>query len=531
MVESEEVILQVERILQSPDFHATPKQREFLRFVVQTTLGGSSDKIKGYTIALNVYQRAKEFDPRTDPIVRVEAGRLRRALDQYYSSTGRHDPIRIDIPKGGYVPSFDTQEKTNQHHPKSKMSILDDNTGGEPSIAVMPLANLSGDQGQDYFADGLTEELTVELSRYQEFRVIASQSTMRFKKQPYDLFSAARDLGVRFLLTGTVRKDSKYVKINFSLLDARVNATVWSHSYKRTLNPSELISLQEEIAHQSVGVIADQYGFVIRRLSRDSRKKVPASIQSYDAILSFYHYETVLSSQVFEKAFTALQHAVKMDPEYGLAWAMLGHLYADNHALGFMPIEDSLGKALLHAQKGATFSPEDQFTQDALTLVYFHLGNKKLFLAHVEKTLALNPNAPYVVGVAGWHLMLMGEWKRGRKLLHKGMKLNPYHPTWFYLATFMDYYRQDEYELAYGEAQKFNLPMLFWDPLLRAISHIKMTRLKKAHAAIDELLNTRPDFLNTGRQLIGNYIKTDALIDRIIDDLSMAGCMVLDSRK
>ena len=169
----EAIRVQLERILESAEFRASDKQRKFLSFVVDETLEGRASQLKGYTIAVAVYGRTEGFDPQVDPIVRVEAGRLRRALEHYYLTAGKNDPVRIKIPKGGYVPTFHgirippsgAQTRTSEREDSAPA------TG--PSIAVMPLLNLTGDEDQDYFADGLTEELTAELARYQEFQVIA----------------------------------------------------------------------------------------------------------------------------------------------------------------------------------------------------------------------------------------------------------------------------------------------------------------------------------------------------------------------
>ena len=171
---------------------------------------------------------------------------------------------------------------------------------------------------------------------------------------------------------------------------------------------------------------------------------------------------------------------------------------------------------MTYAQKGAALAPENQFAQDALSLVYFHRGDKDLFLKQVEQTLALNPNSPYFLGVAGWHTMLLGEWGRGLVLMQEGMKLNPYHPSWFHLATFMNHYRREEYENAFTEALKFNCPELFWDPLMRAAAHAQMGREKDARTAVGELLELVPDFATQGRRLIGRYVKVGGLTDRII---------------
>jgi adenylate cyclase len=512
---AEAVRAQLDRIVQSPRFKASDKQKHFLEFVVNETLKSRASQIKAYSIAMAVYGRPKSFNPQEDPIVRVEAGRLRRALANYYLASDGNDPVRIEIPKGGYVPEF-------IHTPEPPDPIGVDFPAG-PAIALLPLANLSGDEGQDYFVDGLTEELTSELVRFQDIAVIAPQSAMRLRQQTIDPKQIGRDLGVRFLLTGSVRKGTSSVKVALQLFDTASAQQVWAESYKEGLAAAGLISMQETIARSVVGIIADHYGLINHRLSKEARKKVPADMTAYDAVLRFYHYENTLTAKSFEKAMTALETAVQIDPEYGLAWSMLGHLHADNYALGFRPMEDPLGKAKKYASKGVALDPKNQFVRDAITLVHFHSGNKEMFLRSVTETVALNPNAPYIVGVAGWHLCLYGEWERGRALLAKGMALNPYHPSWFRLASFLDFYCQEDYESALEEALKFNFPKLYFDPLMRAAVLGQMGRGLEAKAAADELLELVPDFTSRGRALIGKYLKVDDVIDDVIEGLQKAG--------
>jgi adenylate cyclase len=519
---------QLERILQSNEFRGSDKQKKFLTFIIDETLEDRTSQLKGYTIAVAVYGRAKTFDPQVDPIVRVEAGRLRRALEHYYLTAGKNDPLRIKIPIGGYKPTFQRNSLTPSKTQSQAIEQQDRGLTTGPSIAVMPLLNLSSDEDQTYFADGLTEELTSELARYQEFKVIASQSTMQFKDRNDDPSKVGRDLGVRFLLAGSIQKDSKTVKIAVRLIDVFTKAQIWGESYKRDLTAADLIELQEEITSRIVGIIADQFGLISRKLSKESAKKSPTELKAYDAILRFYHYETVLTASAFAKALAALEQAIDIDPEYGLAWAMLGHLHADNHALGFCEIEAPLEKALTFAQKGVALEPHNQFARDALTLVYFHQGNKDHFLQHAEETLVLNPNSPYVVGVAGWHMALFGEWDRGLALLKKGMKLNPYHPSWFHLAPYMDYYFRGEYEKAFSEALKFNFSGLYLDPVMRAAALSQLGRQKEAQTAIRELRKLEPDFATRGRWLIRRYVKVDDLVHKIIEGLQKAGLADLE---
>jgi adenylate cyclase len=524
----EAIRLELDRILKSPQFKGSDKQRAFLRFIVDEVLAGRSSQLKGYTIAVAVYGRNENFDPQVDPIVRVEARRLRRVLEHYYLTAGGNDPVRIEIPKGGYAPSFHMV----QTQPCGGNTLNAQPDPGElhpgPSIAVIPLTNLTGDEAQDYFTDGMTEELITELARFQEFQVIASQSTMHFKGENFNTKEVGRDLGVRFLLAGSVRMESKELKVSIRLIDTSTTTQIWAESYRRELTAANLIAIQEEISHSIVGRIADQYGLIIRRLSRESRKKAPADMKAYDAVLRFYHYETVLTLGSFQQALTALERVIEIEPEYGLAWAMLGHLHADNYALGFCEIDSPLDKALTFALKGVALAPDNQFAQDALTLVHFHRGDKASFQKHAEKTIALNPNAPHTVGVAGWHMALIGNWERGLSLLKKGIRLNPYHPSWFHLVPYMNYYRRGDYENAYAEALKFNYPDFFWDPLLRAAALGQIGGAREARIAVAELLKLVPDFAARARQMIGYYVKVNDLVDMVLEGLRKAGLSDLE---
>jgi len=183
---------------------------------------------------------------------------------------------------------------------------------------------------------------------------------------------------------------------------------------------------------------------------------------------------------------------------------------------------------LAFTQKGVALAPENQFARDALTLVYFHRGDKESFLRHAEETIALNPNSPYIIGVAGWHMMLYGEWDRGHALLKKGMTLNPYHPSWFHLAPFMENYHRGDYENAYADALKFNFPEIYLDPMMRSAALAQLGRTGEARTALGQLLKLVPDFATRGRLLMGRYIKVDELIDRIIEGLQKAGLADLE---
>jgi len=242
---SEEAIRgQLAKLLASPEFVRRPVLRNFLSFVVEKVVAGRAHEVKEYTVAIEVFGRRENFDPSKDSIVRIQAGRLRRALERYYASCSGHDPVRIEIPKGSYVPTF---HKPSASEPGKGKAWAE--WGGArpteslgPTVAVMPLANMTNDPEQEYFADGLTEELTHELSRFQGLSVVASDSTIQLKNEKAGAREMAQRLGVRFLLEGGMRRDVDTIKISVRLIDTATELQVWEGQYRRELKTENLIA-------------------------------------------------------------------------------------------------------------------------------------------------------------------------------------------------------------------------------------------------------------------------------------------------
>lgn len=520
--------LYLEKILTSPQLVNSPNLRNFLRFIVEKTLAGEAAEIKGYTVATQVLGRKADFDPNLDPIVRIQAGRLRRALEQYYRVQGKSDAVVIDVPKGSYVPVFcqvSRQKGLGLVLPEVRQEPIAAQPSG-PSVAVMPLLNLTGDREQEYFSEGLAEELTSELARYQDLRVIAYQSTRRWKGEKIDPRVAGQDLGVRFLVEGSIRKDAKTVKIDLHVVDTHNGQRVWGQQYCRELKADSLIALQEEIARQVAARLGSLYGIILQTLSRESRRKPPESLQTYEAFLQFYHHATILSPQTFAETLQVLEQAVTREPESGFAWSLLAFLYAQSYSLHLFPLDSPLEQALAAAQKGAALEPENQISRAARAHVHFFCNERELFLAEAETALALNPNVPGPIGFLGWLLALYGEWDRGLAILQKGKELNPHYPGWFHMAPFFSYYLQERYEDAYQEALAFQMPQFFWDPLLRAAALGRLGREPAGARAVSELLDLRPDFPAAGPFLISCYAKFPNLVADLLDGLRLAGLKI-----
>ncbi|MGO9018508.1 MAG: hypothetical protein ACLQVJ_09190 [Syntrophobacteraceae bacterium] len=270
-ISDDEVRKELESILDSPEFKNKPMLCGFLKHVVDETLGGRTHEIKGYTVATEVFGRRKDFDPTIDPIVRIQAGRLRRTLESYYSGRGRQDQLRIDIGKGSYVPTFSRliPEKSQMGQSQRSLSMLLPDgeisqelaevipllTGTGPSIAVMPLANLANDPDQESLACGLTEELMSELAHC-GLQVNSFHSVMQWNEKSIDARQARQEFGVRFFLEGSLRKEGQTIKFTLRLIDTATLMQIWGEQYKRNLESCRVIDLQEEIARS----VADKIG-------------------------------------------------------------------------------------------------------------------------------------------------------------------------------------------------------------------------------------------------------------------------------
>src|SRR5262245_56488484 len=172
---------QLVRILNSGPFHQSHRRQRFLEYLVNETLAGRGERLKAYNVALEVFERPETFDPAIDPLVRIEAARLREKLREYYGTEGQSDAIHINLPKGTYAPLIEFREEGAAEHPVLHMPE-------GPAIAVLPFVNLGGDPQQEYFSDGLTEDLMTELSRAsRDLRVLARNTTFQYKGKAVDV--------------------------------------------------------------------------------------------------------------------------------------------------------------------------------------------------------------------------------------------------------------------------------------------------------------------------------------------------------
>ena len=517
----EKIEEQLQRILDSSEFNASQQQRKFFEFVVKETLLGKAPEIKGYTIATCVFGRSDDFDQNSDPIVSVQANRLRRALEHYYLIAGKTDLIRIDIPKGTYVPTFCEQlsvtPDTTVFDRKSPVEIFE---GSWPSLVVMPFQNLTGDPALNHWAVGLTTELATEITRYQEIRVLMFGPEGDGKR--------ASDTAARFIVNGNVQKDKTSIKVTVNLVDSKTNMQIWGNSYTSDLETAQLISFQEEVAKAIAGKLSCEDGIVSKTLSIESRKKPPSDLKTYEAILRFYEYDQALTDDSFLRAMEALTLAADREPECGQVWSMLGRLHANIYSLELPGYEATgIKKAVGFAEKGILLNPDNQRAMAILGFVRMLDNEIPAALAEAERALNLNPNSLFILDGIGYLMTLLGEWERGPALIRKAMKLNPYYKPVVHYALWLDCFRQEEYKSAYLETQSLRSPSIFWDPLVKAATLGLLGRYEEGKHFVKNLLELKPNFSERGRILIKHYIKFEDIVERVIDGLQKVGLNIV----
>ena len=243
-----------------------------------------------------------------------------------------------------------------------------------PSIAVLPFANLSGDAEQDYFSDGITEQLISELARFRGLYVIARNSSFKYKGRSPDVREVGRDLGVGYVLEGSVRRSGQTLRVTAQLLDAGNGAHLWAETYDRSLSGADIFALQDDITAKAVANIAGPHGLISQAGLAQTTRKSPKSIDSYDCVLRAYVWNRVLSREGHGPLRDCLEAAVARDPDYGEAWAWLAFSYLFEYEAGYNPrpaMYNALDQALKAAQRAVELDPNNAGVHANMSYVRF----------------------------------------------------------------------------------------------------------------------------------------------------------------
>jgi TolB-like protein len=415
-VSRDAILEQLSKILGSPVFQGAERSSALLRYVVERWASGDTARLKEYTLATEALGKSTSFDPRTDPVVRAEASRLRTRLQKYYAEHGVNDPVVITLPKGTYVPQFEVPATPSAALIAPKLGALsrryaslvmvvliglvmlvvsapwrDLRQHAPISIAVLPLVNLSGSADQEYFSDGITEEITSALAKVPDLTVIGRTSAFQFKGQNKDLRAIGQALNVNYLIQGSLRRAGDRVRITAQLIRADSGVNLWSETYDRNVN--DIIATQEDIARSIATSLRVPLGLTSGATLNPNR---PRNEETYELYLRGL---AALRSRGDDFDPGVFENVVARDSNFAAGWRMLAE-----------------AKRI-----------------DSLFSRRFGDGSKRLRLLEeaetaARKAIALDPNLAGGYSALGSILAQRGKWDEAMDLYSQGIARNPDDP-------------------------------------------------------------------------------------------------------
>ncbi|MEJ5020996.1 adenylate cyclase [Ochrobactrum vermis] len=562
----DEVRAQLERILSSREFPSGGRGAAFLKYITDETLAGRANRLKAYSVAIEVFDRSAGFS-QDDPVVRIEAGRLRRLIERYYLIAGQNDPIRIDIPKGGYVPTFTwndapTEETANEPNealiarqsfavrrpcwpllaffvaflcaglgyfagaltgPDTRRST--GQVPHEPTLVIAPFANMGDGPQAARYAAGLTEELLTALPRFKEITVFGRETSKALP--PGVAASQVRDgLGAHYLLAGGVRVAGNKVRVTVRLVDTSNGSILWSQNYDDDLDTHESFAIQSDVASKVATAIAQPYGIIAKSLAVNSP---PDDVGVHDCTLRFYAYREQLNPEAHLTARDCLERAVTRFPTYATAWSMLSIIYLDEGRFEFNPQSDkgsAMERALGSARRGVSLEPGNMRALQALMAALFFNNETKEAFEVGEEALAANPNDTEFLGELGTRVAFSGQWERGAELLDRAIKLNPGGAGYYFGTRALIACMLEDHDKAVRLIRKADLKKFPLFHGVAAVIYSEAGLLAEAKREGEVFMKMRPDYLPNivAENRKRNLQSKDSM--RIIEALRRAGLPV-----
>ena len=472
---------QLRRVLTSGKFTRSVRRREFLTYIVEHSLAGQIEALRGDEIAVAVFARGDDFDPQADPVVRIEARRLRHDLDRYYEEEGLRDPVLISVPKGGYRAVFTSREVTDDERARPSLDPmprqpartirrlpklgwilaaaliavvlggigiaagLRDQGGaavptGAPGLAVAAFEALSAAPEDAYFARGLSDQVAHDLQPFSNVRVFKRPGHLSADDTAdVQALEATRD--ITYLLTGTYRglPDGSTGRL-VAQLRRNDGEVVWSRAYDVSRSAADFIALQDELAGDIATKLGQTYGIVAGDLRRQAGGALPTN-ESFACLLKAYEYQRTLSAGLRSEVVACIEPATRRDPGNAEVWAMAGYMRRD---LALMRnIDAAEREALLDSAMDATsraiaLGPENILALRAHAALLHSTGDYDAAETMMRRALALNPHDPETLQNLGWRVMVRGRLEEGAGYIRQSIERSIDPPPRYYNLLAID---------------------------------------------------------------------------------------------
>jgi tetratricopeptide (TPR) repeat protein len=550
----QEVRATVERMTASETFGRSPQLAAFLRFVVEAVLEGRSDRIKGYTIAVEVLRRDSSFDPQSDPIVRVEATRLRRTIERYYASTGADDPVIIDLPRGTYVPTFRRRHagpapRAFGHWIRAGLDAISRRSlvlaaiafvglgavgvamllpsarappVGEPPSALppgngMPVLVVEGLDLTGTPALGtvspalLSEKIRDAFSRF---------DTINIAIDPKD--SPIHRVDYRFLGSVEYHGDST-ATFRFRVLDTADGNIVWSQTFDRVLVTSEAV-LEQAIVLPLATALMQTYG-VLRGRDRAKHLASGQGDPRYRCLLEASDALRHFDPAGHARGRACLERLTVVDPSFAVGYSLLSVIYYREFLYGYgARAGDSppLDRALRAVQRAIELNPASARGYQMLFFVLFSHGDIAAAFAAGDKAMALNPYEMLTVAEYGGRLITMGETERGMAMLRRAGEYGAVRPSSHHFYMFLGNYLRGDMTDAARHAGQITAENYSLGHLAKALAAAALGDSGRARQAVDRLEALQPSWRDDPRGELGKIVPKPEIVDRLARDLATA---------
>jgi serine/threonine-protein kinase len=406
---------QLARIVESPKFIPSVRLCRFLTHIVNRTLSGDLDSLKEFSVAMEVFDRKSSYDPNVDAIVRVEARRLRTKLKDYYEGPGRNDPILIGLRPGSYVPIF----RWLDAQPQSSGQGIDTAVQTAASVAVLPFVNMSPEPEQDYFCDGITEEIIDSLTRIPGLKVIARSSAFQFKGMSVDMREVGRRLNADVIIEGSVRKAGDKLRITAQAIQAGSGHHLWSEVFRRELK--DIFAIQEEIAQSVAGLLRVHLPLAAARVQR--------SVGDFEAYTRYLRAKFLIhqqSPETLRAALNQLREVTQAFPDYALAYSGMAAACGFLSLFGAVSGRDVYAEVKANAERGYALDPLSGETCTILGGIrgwFEHRWDEALKL--FESALELQPGHATAHVFHGMALLCQGNIPAAEAALRRSTELDP----------------------------------------------------------------------------------------------------------
>jgi tetratricopeptide (TPR) repeat protein len=564
----------LDRILASEGFRTSPQLGTFLRYVVEAALDGRTARLKGYTIGVEALGRDAGFDPQADPIVRVEATRLRRSLERYYAGAGSDDPLVIDLPRGTYVPLFMRRSAPSQPqqtppsvrivraaHGRALAAILvlvalaglaalarrsgeRDNAptaaiaggtteagaaasslppgNGMPVIAIEPLRVAGTARPGQLAAGSLGDKIRDAFARFDTINVAYDGSG---DGAPANGASGAAQPRVDYRLTGSLDYGATATTLRFQLVDAAENTIAFTRDFVYPAAAPDQGAAEDEVVVALANSLLQSYG-VIRARDHAKHLASPAGDPRYRCVLEAAESLRSLDPAAHDRARACLEHLTTADPSFAVGYEFLAIVYYREDAIGHAARPGdppALERALRAARHAIELAPASARAQQNLFVVQYARHEVAAAFAAGERAMDLNPYDMLTLAEYGGRLVMIGEVERGLQMLRRAGGSGVVLPNWHHYYQFLGNYLAGNLKEAAFQAEQITAEDYPLGLMARAVAAYRTGSSEQARRALERLIEVQPAWRTDARRLLEKSIYDTGSVDQLMRDLAGAG--------